>query len=234
VWEDNEDRILTKAGRLFMVADGMGGQDGGEIAAQSCKEILSELFDLMRVAPEAAVGDLADAVKVANESVYRQNIARGALNQRGPDGRPMTMGTTCSACLVVPSELGCQLVIAHVGDSRIYRLRAGVIAQLTEDHNATSFIGDRLVVHGNVLTRAVGTHPFVEVDVDVVDLEAGDVFLVCSDGLHGCVSDRAMHAVLKVHGPGQAVGELIAMALDGGGTDNISVIAFKVDKVEGT
>jgi protein phosphatase len=225
VRETQEDRVLTRGGRLFMVSDGMGGHAAGEVAAQLCVDELAGLFDVMRTEPEAALEDLANAVQSANAAVYAENVRRKAADEAANSER-RTMGSTCTAALVLPSS---QLAFAHVGDSRLYRLRAGALSQLTVDHNLSSYERGVLVVHGHILYRAIGTHESLEVDSDIVDLEPGDVLLLCSDGLYDAVSDRAIDATLRLHGPGRAVAELVQMALAAGGPDNIAAIVIGVE-----
>jgi protein phosphatase len=221
VREDNEDRLLARAGRVFVVADGMGGPEGGEIAAELVRTMFVDLFDALRTEPEGALEDLAEVIRSANSAIYERNVLRKA-----EDPKRRSMGATCTACMVLASS---QLAIAHVGDSRLYRLRDRRLVQLTADHNAITIVGGQPVVHANILDRAVGTTAELEVDADLVDIEVGDVLLLCSDGLYGAVSDRAIAATLLIHPPGRAVAELVQMALAAGGEDNITAIVVRVE-----
>ena len=213
--EGNEDSFLDKP-PLFAVADGMGGAQAGEVASEIAVETL------------AAVGDadgLKPAIEAANERVHTQ-----AKGDRALEG----MGTTVTAAWVEPHTV----TIAHVGDSRAYRMREGTLEQLTEDH---SLVGG-LVRMGSitpaeaeehpqrsVILRAVGVQPEVEVDVNEHDVAAGDVYLLCSDGLSGMVRDEVIEATLALDAPlADVAAMLIELANASGGRDNITVVLFRV------
>lgn len=213
--EGNEDSFLERE-PLFAVADGMGGAQAGEVASGIAVEAVGTAR-----APE----DLAGAVEQANERIH--SMATGDRSLEG-------MGTTVTAAWVGPESL----TIAHVGDSRAYRLRDRELQQLTEDH---SLVGG-LVRMGkltpaeaehhpqrSVILRAVGVEPKVEVDVTAHALADGDVFLLCSDGLSGMVRDEVIEETLAMATPLSEVAEmLIDLANASGGRDNITAVLFRV------
>lgn len=216
---DNQDRTLHGS-RFFAVMDGMGGLKAGDVAAALCRDRLAAALPAMRTEPGPALEGLVEAVKGANAAVYREAC-----------GRKVLMGCTCTALLASPGGTG---LLAHVGDSRAYRLRAGRLRQLTADHNAIETQPDgSFVVRRDMLTRAVGTDSHVDVDRYAVELAPGDVLLLCTDGLHGVVSDAVIQMTIAAYPPGQAVAELIAIALAAGGPDNISAVVARVEAAEG-
>jgi protein phosphatase len=213
--EGNEDSFLDQP-PLFAVADGMGGAQAGEVASGIAVEALAE-------AGEAH--DLQRAIEDANTRIHTR-----AKGDRGLSG----MGTTVTAAWVDADSL----TLAHVGDSRAYRLRDGALEQLTEDH---SLVGG-LVRMGSitpaeaqehpqrsVILRAVGVEPQVEVDVDEHALAGGDVYLLCSDGLSGMVRDEVIEATLALDASLEDQAEmLIELANASGGRDNITAVLFRV------
>ncbi len=243
VRELNEDsyRVLPERNTV-VVCDGMGGHAAGEIASATAADTIS---DLMREQPDtlaapvssvitAAVPQdavrLAAAVRIANRRLYieasRSNKLRG-------------MGTTVVAVVFADGIL----TTAHVGDSRVYRITEDAIEQLTVDH---SWIAE-LVQSGqvkledaerfadkNVITRALGTRSNVQVDIGLHPVQDGDVYLLCSDGLCGFVSDQDIHATVKKHGDdlGAAAEALIAAANAAGGLDNSTVALVRVHSTD--
>ncbi len=215
VRERNEDSILVTH-PLYVVADGMGGHRGGQVASQVALETMEEL------ATEGS-GSLADHVRRANRAVWDRSVE---------DERLSGMGTTLTAARID----GASALIAHVGDSRAYLLRDGMLRQLTTDHTLV----DRMVKsgeiteaeaevhpHKNVLTRALGTDEQVEVDEDSLALADGDRLLICSDGLTGMVTEDQIQAILENSDhPQQAADRLVKAANRAGGIDNISVVVL--------
>jgi serine/threonine protein phosphatase PrpC len=217
--EGNEDSFLDRP-PLFVVADGMGGAEAGEVASQTVVEVFDEA---------AAAGELPDAleatVQTANARIYE--MAQADPSRSG-------MGCTTTASFVS----GGRLTVAHVGDSRLYRLRAGAFEQLTDDH---SLVGG-LVRLGqltpeeaenhpqrSVILRAVGVEANVEVDVVQHELEPGDVYLACSDGLTGMVRDVVISETLGMFGSlSEAAEMLIELANAAGGRDNITVVLYRI------
>lgn len=229
----NEDRCFFDADRgLFIVADGVGGYRAGETASEIAIEtILRSLFPADEAAVHERGGSISDAIKrsigEANEAIYTAASQNPELHG---------MGTT----IVVALQSDSELYIAHVGDSRAYLIRDDLIRQLTEDH---SYVAE-LVRAGkitpqearrhhlrNVITRCLGTEPQVEVDIQAVRLASGDYVVLCTDGLSEMVSDGLIkNVVLDVGEPAKACRQLVDLANELGGTDNITVIVVHFDK----
>jgi len=217
----NEDRFIV-APPLFAVCDGMGGAEAGEVAAGLAVETLAARF--------AAGEGIVAAARAANAAVYAR-----ASERREESG----MGTTLTA-LVVDEDQG---HFAHVGDSRAYRLRDGVLEQLSADH---SLVGEmvregRLTPeeaaahpHRSVLSRALGTEAEVEIDRFSVDLRSGDVLLLCSDGLTSEVSDDEIREMLGAATPAEAARALVDAARAAGGHDNVTVVVIRIEEGDET
>ena len=215
----NEDSYVVRE-PLFAVADGMGGAKAGEIASGMVADTLEAAFNAGNLP-----GQLAPAIEDANRRVHAL-----AQEDRSREG----MGTTVTAAWVGDTSL----MVAHVGDSRCYRFREERLEQLTEDH---SLVGG-LVRLGkltpqeaeqhpqrSVILRAVGVEANVEVDVDEHDLEDGDLYLLCSDGLYSMVRDEVIAETLRMaRSLDDAAGMLIELANASGGRDNITVVLFRV------
>lgn len=219
----NEDALLILT-TVFAVADGMGGHRGGEVASAAALEPLVALDGQGFASPEAALDTLSRAALAANTVVSRRSRDEPELEG---------MGTTLTAVLVE----GADAHLVHVGDSRAYLLRAGTLAQLTEDHTLVQTLIDQGRItraeasthpHRSVITRAIGVASDVEVDAFTLALEPGDVLLLCSDGLTGVVSDEEIAEVLTTVDAHAAVDALIARANAAGGPDNITVLALAV------
>lgn len=230
VREDNQDSVFAHvfddSSGLFIVADGMGGYEGGELASSKTIEIV---FETVNERFEPTMNDeqirelLQIAVQKANTEVFKTSCVNKEL---------YGMGTTVVACIVSSKKL----YTANVGDSRCYLYRKGEISQITTDHSLVyNLISRGLItkeearVHPrrNVITRAIGSEENVTVDVFVTSLEDKDVVLMCSDGLHTMVSDEEMASNLKHYGTNVSK-KLIKLANENGGMDNISVIAVKI------
>jgi protein phosphatase len=211
-WHDGE----TPA-RLFFVADGMGGHRGGEVASQLAVEHVGAAFAESGGEPQRL---LQAAFQRANSEIF------GTASR---DFELAGMGTTGVALLLDGASRG---FVAHVGDSRAYRLRDGELEALTGDH---SVVGElvrrgqltseeaRLHPQSNEILRAIGTQPQVEVEIAEIDVQRGDRYLLCSDGLSGMLSDPDIGRVLESAPPEEAVAKLIDLANEAGGTDNITV-----------
>jgi len=220
VREINEDAVghwPHDDGMVFAVADGLGGAEAGEVASALALEILPK--ELARSARSWSVAKrLRRAFHAANLEIYSKAIAVPEL--RG-------MGTTLTATALV----GATLVTAHVGDTRLYLLRAGKLIQLTKDHTwvaeqvqygLISVEQARTHPRRNVLTRCLGRELIVGVDLLTLDPRPGDLLLHCSDGVHGLVEDGEMIPLLP-EGPEAACRELIELARSRGAPDNVSV-----------
>nr|AYM54064.1 phosphoprotein phosphatase [Byssovorax cruenta] len=227
----NEDRfILLPEFNVFAVADGMGGHQAGEVASRMAANAIAMYF--RKGARERSVSDkLRAAVSHANTRIFARSD--DSRKHRG-------MGTTIVAVAYDPSLA--ELFIAHAGDSRCYRVRDGRMRQLTRDH---SLVADALLHHPdlserdlaylprNVITRALGVGPSVDLDFRTEHVELGDVYLLCSDGLHGLVSDEAIAAIIKGHESlSDACAALIKEANDKGGRDNITAVLVRIEDGE--
>ena len=234
---NNEDAILTDLELgLVVVADGMGGYKAGEIASGMAIEIIHKFIAAGLKAARKRLG--ASDSGYSHESVLLRNglqranevIHDTAKSQPQCEG----MGTTVAAALFYNNRLS----IAHVGDSRIYRLRHGVFEQITHDHSLLQ----ELVVRGfytpeearkslnkNLVTRALGIEPTVMVDLQEDVARVGDIYLFCSDGLNDMVPDPDIHLTMDTFSDNLeiAVHQLIKLANDNGGRDNISVVLAK-------
>ncbi len=225
--EHNEDRlaVFPETG-LVVLADGMGGYNAGEIASQLVIDtIAAELVPILnKTSGPVGPNKVVSAVKKSNLAIFEAVEKNAELNG---------MGTT----IVLAVFQGQQAVFAHVGDSRLYRFRAGELEPLTADHSmlqellnqgmfATEEEAIDAGVPSSVLTRGLGVELDVEVDIREEVLREGDIFLLCSDGLSGMIPDAAIHSVLGSLPddlPG-AADLLIKLALENGGKDNISLI----------
>jgi PPM family protein phosphatase len=217
----NEDHFVCEP-PLFAVADGMGGAQAGEVASGLAAAVLEE----------------ADGEERGEERVtfLIQEANRRVFQRSSEDLAASGMGTTMTVALVDMSDG--TVAVGHVGDSRAYRVRGGELEQLTEDH---SLVGELLrsgklspeeaETHPqrSVITRALGTEPDVDVDAFTVPVAAGDLYLLCSDGLSSMVSDREILSVLGAADDLEEAAEaLIDAANEGGGEDNITVVLFEV------
>lgn len=214
---NNQDApIVSEKLRLYGVADGMGGHKGGEVASTSARDNL--LRELEGKTPSVAT--LSGAIEEVNRQIYHQQEHDDALTG---------MGTTLSVLWMSDNFV----YIGHVGDSRVYLLRDGEFKQMTLDHSLV----EQLVREGvlteeeaqnhpmrNIITRAIGTDESVEVDVVVEERRKGDLWLACSDGLHGLVDDRQMRDALRQYAPEKAADVLLKAALDAGGRDNVTLV----------
>lgn len=217
VRKNNQDALIIGCG-LAGVADGMGGHNGGEIASAGTRDgILREAKDRK---PDGEL--LKEIVSKINLEIW---------DRQEKDATLTGMGTTLT--LLWPAEK--EILIAQVGDSRAYLLRNGEMRQVTEDH---SLVGD-MVRRGvlteeqaachpmrNYITRAVGTEDTIEVDLYTEKRQAGDRWLICSDGLYGQMTKGMLQELLSLENPEEAADRLLQTALDNGGKDNISLIVM--------
>lgn len=228
----NEDNLHAEADHrhgVFIVADGMGGHAAGEVASAMAVEIVvREMAGIPDVAAPGVLARLGTAIVAANAAIHQRT--RLEPEKQG-------MGTTVSALVLGEGRY----VIGHVGDSRVYLLRQGVLRQLTTDHSwvqeqvdAGLLTPERARAHpyANVITRCVGANPAVEPDVLDGALQEGDLFLLASDGLTGMVDDPLLKRILEGRlGPGRIVDALINEANRRGGVDNITAIVVQVTRV---
>ena len=220
----NQDALVVDEELLlYGVADGMGGHNGGETASAGARDGLIAALQ----GKEASLDALRDAITAANAALFQQQAADESLSG---------MGTTLSVIWMSEHFV----YLGHVGDSRVYRFREGKLEQMTDDH---SLVGE-LVRAGyltpeqaenhpnkNVILRAVGTEEGIDIDLAVEERKPGDLWLICSDGLHGMVKDDKMEAILSVNTPEAAAKLLMDAALAAGGRDNISIVLVKDGEV---
>ena len=238
VRSQNEDSVMADAGQgLVILADGMGGYNAGEVASKMATTLLSAGLaaalkttsaheEDQRTGQPLAVRCLVEQIAVVNAAIYRASESQSQLGG---------MGTTLVAAIFCDNRM----IVAHIGDSRLYRLRAGEFVALTRDHSLLQEQIDsglisaedaRYAANRNLVTRAVGVDPEVEAEIHVHPVQPGDVYLLCSDGLHDMVDEADMQRALEMFGTDleRAARYLIQMANDHGGDDNISVIVVRV------
>lgn len=223
-WEPDSDEDFKRKGRLAIVADGMGGYEGGQEASRLAVETVRDLYD------RDFSGDPKTTLVTAFQTAH-DNIQRFAFEHPEFQG----MGTTCTAVAIV----GGQLWFAHVGDSRLYMVRGNSISRLTRDH---SYVG-RLVETGmvrsedaeshpqrHILTAALGSGPEVIPDVSeqALALEEGDLLILCTDGLWSLVADQELAGAARNCSPSEACLRLVRMAIERGAPDNITLQILRI------
>lgn len=238
VRDHNEDAIGTNLDTgLLVLADGMGGYNAGEVASGIAVKTVLELVTEAcsrenRNGTEPETGLMRQSI-VLRDAIMRANkvIFQTARSQPQCEG----MGTTIVACLFWDNRVS----IAHVGDSRLYRIRSDRLEQLTMDHSLLQELVDRgfysaeeaqRSTNRNYVTRALGVEPAVQVSIQEVDAEPRDVYLLCSDGLCDMVDDDDIHLTISTFGANLDVAgqQLIKLSNDHGGKDNISIILAHV------
>jgi PPM family protein phosphatase len=237
VREHNEDTLGVDADiGLFVLADGMGGYNAGEVASGiAVKTVMSLVKEALEHQDMgAATGStydrpsivLRDAIARANKIIYQT-----AKTQPQCEG----MGTTIVACLFFDNKVA----IAHVGDSRLYRVRGGEFKMVTTDHSLLQELVQRGIytqaeadraTNKNYVTRALGVEPTVDVELQQDDVQKGDCYVLCSDGLSDMVPDEDIHLTINTFGASlETVSkQLIQLANDNGGRDNVSIILAQV------
>jgi serine/threonine protein phosphatase PrpC len=228
-YEPDEEPLLAARGSVYLVCDGMGGHNAGQIASElAAKQFLHAYYHLGGTAQEAA----RQAILQAHH--YIAEMASKIPSRYG-------MGTTLTA-LILKQDEG---ILAHVGDSRCYRLREGVFEQLSRDHTLVARLVEQGIItpeqakyhpQRNVIRQAVGvadpSEP-LEPDIETFALQAGDLYLLCSDGLTDMVDDAEIEAILRDEPPTRAAWRLVDRALANGGRDNITVALVRVAALEG-
>ena len=222
-------RHWLERGHLFIVADGMGAHAAGEVASRLAVDTVMQSYTKRRneSAPRALANAVHDAHRLIREKSHREDAYRD-------------MGTTCDAMVMLPYGL----VIAHVGDSRVYRLRGEVIEQLTFDHSLVwdvcqmmNLPFDQAPSHipKNQITRSLGPTEKMQVDVEgPFPIMVGDIYLACSDGLSGQVNDKEIGEILRVLPLDSAVETLVNLANLRGGPDNITVVVAQALQAQKT
>ena len=230
VRQNNEDALkIIKDEQFFVLADGMGGHQAGEVASNEAVNQLCSLFqshlERFHLDLETASHCLKDIIQAVNAKIYQ-------LGKKTPAYRGM--GTTL-CCLYFHID---GLICGHVGDSRIYRFRKGVLEQITQDHSLLRELidlgqlseqqaGDFL--YKNIITKAIGTEPNVEPTIKCITVELDDVFLMCSDGLSDLVPINEMQTIVAEHSNEEAIQILVNTAKKNGGFDNISLILLRLE-----
>ncbi len=224
VRRNNQDAVILANG-LMGIADGMGGHQGGETASSGARDGLLEVLKDKK--PDRVL--LENAVKEVNLALWNRSAAEESLSG---------MGTTLS--VLWPAEE--KMLIAHVGDSRVYLLREGKMRQVTRDHSMVAdmvrkglLTEEQAAVHPmrNYITRAVGTEPAIQVDMLELERQAGDRWLICSDGLYGLVEKEKLQQLMSWPDLEEAADQMMREALDQGGRDNISLVLVSDEAAEG-
>jgi serine/threonine protein phosphatase PrpC len=220
----NEDSFLARHG-LFVVADGMGGHDAGEVASALVVSVLGALPSV----PLPPIGAVAAALARANSAVFAA---------AGSDGITGSMGTTAVGLALVDNAGSPNWTIFNVGDSRCYRLKSGHLDRLTKDHSYVAELVDQGVItpeqavrhpERNVVTRAFGTDPLVEPDYVVMTAEPGERFLLCTDGLYNELPDEEIAQLLVAEAdPARAAEVLVREAVARAGRDNATAVVVDV------
>ncbi|MFZ1708266.1 MAG: Stp1/IreP family PP2C-type Ser/Thr phosphatase, partial [Anaerolineae bacterium] len=223
IFKPSDPALLARRGELFIVADGMGGHNAGEVASQmALSELQRVYFSDASPDPQAA---LAQSLQAANQAIYQLSRA---------DARQMGMGTTVAMAVVRNQEI----FISNVGDSRVYLIRSGQISQVTRDHSwveeqvrAGVLTPEQAHSHPqrNIITRALGTGPTVEPEFYTGAMQLGDILVLCSDGLTGHVADAEILLLAGENPPRVAAQRLIELANERGGSDNITALVVRAE-----
>jgi PPM family protein phosphatase len=236
VRENNEDKFeyyvpedetaLATRGQVYLVCDGMGGHAAGQIASElATKTFIDVYLHHPATEPEAA---MRGAITAANRFI--NDVGRAVPSRKG-------MGTTLSGLILLQDRAW----VVQVGDSRVYRLRNGELLQLTHDHTwVDEAIRQGMITaaegenhpYKHVLTRALGTEGDVQPDVEADGIMQGDIYLLCSDGLINHVDDGAISETLVTFSPSEAAWRLVGQALQGGGSDNCTVMVVRIDSID--
>ncbi len=224
---NNEDVFRTLPGAQFYVlADGMGGHNAGEVAATEAVDMMCHC-----IAQAGTLSSVEESCQALRSGIAAANACVNAHAHQ--DKTLKGMGTTLSCFLLCKDAL----IYAHVGDSRIYRYRQA-LKQLTEDHSLRHALLTNeeepsgalpTLLYRNVITRAIGTHPYVLPDIGVIPLQSQDIYMICSDGLTDCVCDEEIQKIVCSPESLERIGKtLIDFALKKGGNDNITALLVKI------
>jgi len=216
----NEDRVLERTAEgLWAVADGMGGHEGGDVAASRVVAALA-------------------AVQLTGSGLSRLADIQQAMDEVNVDllGRQTDFGSPCGSTVVALVSFENHYACLWAGDSRAYRARAGLLSAITHDHSLVQQLvdvgaldesGRKHHPSAHVITRAVGAVPRLELDRQTDQIMEGDVFLLCSDGLTNCIDDGQIAHILNTQNPVQAADHLLNRALDQGAPDNVSLVIVR-------
>ena len=218
-WEPDDEEQYRRKGRLAVIADGMGGYEGGEQASQIAVKTVCEVYE--QGSAENPQTDLLLGLRTAHERIQEYAILHPGF---------FGMGTTCTAACVVAGKL----YFAHVGDSRLYLMRSGSISRLTRDHSYVNRLIETGLIraeeaeghpHRHILTAALGVGPDFVADAPgtPLELERGDMLLLCTDGLWGLVPDEELRAIAGRGTAADACREMVRLVKERGAPDNITV-----------
>ncbi len=233
VRDGNEDsyRIIEKSSQnpyVYIIADGMGGHNCGEVASRMAVDYISKCVEQdgrRLLSPQGMEREIRRMVEDTNASIFETSLQKPEASG---------MGTTLTMAVIT----GERVVVAHVGDSRLYLIHDEVIEQITEDHTYIwelikngSLTREEAEFHPrkHVITRAIGTSPDLEIDMLDLETERGDILLLCTDGLTNMICDDEIYRILKSNEPEAACEALIEAAKSKGGEDNITVIVIKCE-----
>jgi protein phosphatase len=220
--------VLSQKGSLFVVADGMGGHTRGERASEMAIQIIRDTY-YQDSSTDDIPTSLGNAVKQANKLIYQANQDENATGENG-------MGTTCVAAVLKDDTI----YLANAGDSLAYLINDQQVRQLAENHSwvveqvrAGLLTEDQARTHENrnVITRALGTSPDVDVYLTSAQLHAGDTLVLCTDGLHTLVSEQEIRDIVEHYTPEESAKRLIARANENGGPDNITAIVVQPERI---
>ena len=236
VRENNEDKfefyipdseeVLARRGHIYLVCDGMGGHNAGQIASELATKTFIEVY-LNHPASDAGTAGMA-AAHAAHRFV--SDVGRAVAQRKG-------MGTTLSALLLVQDRA----IVVQVGDSRVYRLRAGVLDQITTDQTwvedvIAKGVMDRATAeqhqYKHVILQAIGGDNELSPDLYEQELQTGDTFLICSDGLTNHLNNAQIHEMMEASGPSEACWKMVNAALADGGSDNCTAMIVHVEELE--
>lgn len=227
--EPESEEVLKQRGRLFIVADGLGGHRGGRVASKMAVDIIGKLY--FSAEKEPIYPALLNAIEVANHSIFETS---------GKHEELQGMATTCTALVIHNADLH----LAHVGDSRAYLVRNGVIRQLSTDHTLVEEMVNSGIINQNearshpdshILTRSLGILQSVEIDTldPPLKLQPADLILMCSDGLTVYLEDPEILGIVAANAPDKACEILVETANERGGRDNITVEIVQIKARDG-
>jgi serine/threonine protein phosphatase PrpC len=237
---NNEDAFFTSLeDGIYIVCDGMGGHNAGEVASQMTCEIVAR--ELSSDSTQAALAKFSESGKTKDSKNIRKlmeaaitTACREVFASASKDSEKAGMGTTCTVVLLTDHGKG---VLGHVGDSRLYVMRRDTVHQLSEDHTYVNELVKRGIINrseaqdhpqGNVLSRALGVQPSVAVDTMIFDIDPGDTYMLCSDGVYNYYADhKELGAPLSAKNLTGGIEQIVKTALDRGGHDNATVVAFR-------
>src|SRR6056297_122432 len=233
--KNNQDyHFMDPFNRYFILADGMGGHKGGEIASYTAVSAAHELLKNFNAEGIHQLEDkLAEAFNAANQAVYKKSLSTDSLSG---------MGTT----MIVSYLYSDKLVIAHAGDSRAYLFSSGKLLRLTKDHSLVQEMAENGKLDSsqaqkhpkrNIITKAVGTQDSIKPDISVKTLKVGILtdLIMCTDGLTDYVTDKEIENICREFGAlDGSINEMLSLALKRGGFDNISIIAVRLNELSGS